>query len=461
MSTRSRLPRATLEQKITILDYFHASGRPQLDTVEKFKDMVAISTLTFNEWVKRENEYRERYRQLDSKFKKSSRRKSSYKYEKINRAMDAMVQQKLGMNESVTEPMLREYWKMYAHQFGVENPKRLVSFSHGWLSQFKKRHGLLRKKGPKNADLTRATNERLLAEPLQNISDATDYSENELDSSLASEAVEQSKESRRQGRESTELSSQFRPQHTLSFQSQYSYSGRNLPQRRETDKQTSMVVNMGNTPNGLPTATYIEKLLFNVADPFFNEHQYDYPQTVKMYQEFKSSFLSERLIDLRSTKKPKTLVAHSRSDGSSQNEKLLLDHKLLPSSRQYGVVEPPEKRRRLPQQLQQIPQQLSQQLSQQLPLQIPQQLPQHLPQPPIFGQTSSSRLGNSEILDNMFTRRRPNDGFGYPNQTRITQLNGQQQGEQESQANRSSQHERDQEGWNNQRKMWEQNKLLL
>lgn len=169
MSTRSRLPRATLEQKITILDYFHASGRPQLDTVEKFKDMVAISTLTFNEWVKRENEYRERYRQLDSKFEKSSRRKSSYKYEKINRAMDAMVQQKLGMNESVTEPMLREYWKMYAHQFGVENPKRLVSFSHGWLSQFKKRHGLLRKKGPKNADLTRVTNERLLAEPLQNI----------------------------------------------------------------------------------------------------------------------------------------------------------------------------------------------------------------------------------------------------------------------------------------------------
>lgn len=439
MKNRGRLPRATLEQKIEILDYFHSSDRPQLDTVEKFKDMVAISTLTFNEWVKREDEYRERYKLLESSFEKNLKRKSSYKYDKINRAMDLLVQQRMEQNEAITEPLLRDYWQVYAHQFGVDNPKRLVSFSHGWLSQFKKRHGLLRKKGLKNADLTRVTNERLLVEPLATSDASEGFSDNELASTdLENELPEQEKHLSR--RQQHKKSSQFRPQDTLSFQTQYSYTERKLPQRKNDASNslaTAMSLPMG--PNKVATAADIEKFLFNVADEFFNEHQYEYPQTVKMYHEFKSSFLSERLIDLRSSGKEDAVAA---SDGSSQNEKLLLDHKLLSSTQQFAH-KPRQKRRRLEPQVPQVPLQLGQQL----------------PQPNIFSQQSSSRLGNSEILDNMFMRRQGGDDFArYQNhQSQPQQL----ESHQNNQSHKGNQDGLSEEIWNNQRKMWERNKIML
>lgn len=239
-----KLPRATLEQKIQILDYFHSSERPQLVTVEKFKNEVAILTLTFNEWVKREAEYRERYARLAG-HEKGARRKSKYKYEQINRAMDALVKQKMAAGEPLSEPILRGWWQGFASQFGVENPKRLDGFLHGWLANFKRRHGLLRRR----KDSVLENNEKLLA------------SEAEAAEAEADAEAEKSE------------SRTFTPQDLLSFP-QYYYK---------------------------LDALAVEKLLAQ-ADRFFSERQYDYPQSVKTYQEFKALFLSERLIDLREKK---------------------------------------------------------------------------------------------------------------------------------------------------------------
>lgn len=137
-----KLPRATLEQKVSILDFYHQSNRPQLETVDRYKNEISISTSSFSEWLKNEEELRERLRQAETSFSKHSRRKVKFKYEKINHAMDTLVKQRLDNDEPINEPLLREHWSIFAHQFGVDDPKRLVGFSHGWLSQFKKRHGL-------------------------------------------------------------------------------------------------------------------------------------------------------------------------------------------------------------------------------------------------------------------------------------------------------------------------------
>lgn len=142
----SKLPRATLAQKIKILDAYHQTNRPQLETVDRYKNEISISTSSFSEWLKNEDELRERLNQAGTTFSKNSRRKVKFKYEKINHAMDLLVKQRLERNEPVNEPILREHWSIYAHQFGVDDPKRLVGFSHGWLSQFKKRHGLTKKR---------------------------------------------------------------------------------------------------------------------------------------------------------------------------------------------------------------------------------------------------------------------------------------------------------------------------
>ncbi|CDK24230.1 unnamed protein product [Kuraishia capsulata CBS 1993] len=143
-----RLPRANLEQKIMILNHFHSSKRPQSETVEFFRERFSISTSSFSEWLKNEQDLRERYnmaRTVDGptgEMMRQTKRKSRFKYDRINKAMYEFVQKKLAANEPLTEPVMREYWSQMAHKFGVEDPKRLDSFSHGWLSTFKRRHGL-------------------------------------------------------------------------------------------------------------------------------------------------------------------------------------------------------------------------------------------------------------------------------------------------------------------------------
>ncbi|KAI3404882.2 hypothetical protein KGF56_002298 [Candida oxycetoniae] len=138
----SKVPRATLAQKVQVLDYYHQSESPQLKTVDRFKEEISISTSSLSEWLKNEQELRRRFAQADFKASKNSRRKATFKYEKINSAMDKLVQEKMLKNEAITEPILRKHWAIYAQKYGVDDPKRLHSFSHGWLSQFKKRHGI-------------------------------------------------------------------------------------------------------------------------------------------------------------------------------------------------------------------------------------------------------------------------------------------------------------------------------
>lgn len=328
-SDRPKLPRATLEQKINILDYYHSSQRPQLDTVEKFKNEVAISTSTFNEWVKHEHEYRERYQQLANDFQKNAKRKVKFKYDKINRAMDLLVQQKLERGDEISEPVLRGYWQVYAHQFGVDNPKRLVGFSHGWLSQFKKRHGLSRKKGVKDSDLALTTDEKLLSDQTRD----------------ASESISGEKQPSPGKRDEAPTQAHFQPQHSLSFPGQFpNYNSQDSPKKRlvhspiqghdslngevprqnrtpendqtngESGQSLALAMNLPMASGQRVSAADIEKFIFSFADHFFHEQQYQYPQTVKTYQEFKSLFLSERLIDLRSSKEgPPQLVPMSQT----------------------------------------------------------------------------------------------------------------------------------------------------
>ncbi|AGO12708.1 AaceriADR236Wp [[Ashbya] aceris (nom. inval.)] len=140
-----RPPRATLEQRIQILDLYHSTKMTQAQVVSRFRDQVSISGSTLSEWVKREQELRERYRELQSRQlakAKKEKNKSSYKYSRMNEMMDHYLCVLREKNIQITENILRDCWQRYARQLGVTDPKRLKSFSNGWLTQFKKRHGL-------------------------------------------------------------------------------------------------------------------------------------------------------------------------------------------------------------------------------------------------------------------------------------------------------------------------------
>ena len=83
-------PRATLEQRIKILDYYHKHKISQAQIVNTFKDQVSISGSSLSEWVKKEQEFRSRYKELQTKNRAKSKvekRRSQYKYQEMNDMM--------------------------------------------------------------------------------------------------------------------------------------------------------------------------------------------------------------------------------------------------------------------------------------------------------------------------------------------------------------------------------------
>ena len=311
---KSIVPRATLEQKVKILDFYHQSNKPQLVTVDTFKDKVAISTLTFYDWVKKEHVIRQQYAELEGEVQRNSRRRTKFKYERINRAMDLLVVQRLERGEPVTDPILREYWQVYAHQYGVENPKRLSLFSHGWLNQFKKRHGILKKM--KAADRTSDSSRAGRA--------TTSTNKEPLTGSNAERVTEEATAA-------NDAPKTFVPEPVGLFQLQQAPNFA-LPYIRLID-EPNRSPDMSNSSSRSMTTPYyentqetspsvvmpsdFERFLRTVADPFFRKNQYDYPQTIRLYQELKSSFNSERLISLRSTQDEDFKVQSLQSPSSA------------------------------------------------------------------------------------------------------------------------------------------------
>lgn len=440
----AKRPRATLAQKIQVLDFYHKSNKPQLETVERFKNEVSISTSSFSDWLKNEDELRLRYNEVGPQLLKNSRRKPRFKYEEINRAMDLMVQQRLERREPVSEPILREYWSIYAHQYGVDDPKRLVGFSHGWLSQFKKRHGLNRKRDNGNTSLsgedtpatsfiTPSADDTATASPTDTTPRETVFLDgprtNMNDSmstlSLSNEPISTNSTlmngDTQNNREDYETNPPYEIippayQNAMSFEN-FEY-GRNQPPNPQDPQNHPMRLhsirqgrqpipvppqqlpnvapppaappqdpsnsNMQSQPEVLPphqngqppqlplrykeppsmdylrnrnhakvisqspngsrspvngqmmeseeginiNAFDIEKFIYLYADRFFHNHQFEYPQTLKLFQDFKNSFFNERIVNLRSMQQ---LMMRPDSNANNHPRQEHLPRHILPA----------------------------------------------------------------------------------------------------------------------------------
>ncbi|VEU24103.1 DEKNAAC105434 [Brettanomyces naardenensis] len=134
-----------------IIDHFRKSDKPQSETVQFFKDKYAISTSSFSDWLKSEDELRRRLREATQTDKltgislKSAKRRPTYKYKEINEAMHRAVEERRAQGLAISESYLRQCWVRLAPRCGIDDPKRRMIFSHGWLSNFKKRHGLTKR----------------------------------------------------------------------------------------------------------------------------------------------------------------------------------------------------------------------------------------------------------------------------------------------------------------------------
>ncbi|KAI5956453.1 hypothetical protein KGF54_000928 [Candida jiufengensis] len=273
----SKLPRATLAEKIKVLDFFHSSHSSQLKTVDRFRNEISISTSSLSEWIKNEEDLRTRFSQDDFKMSKNSKRKATFKYEKINKAMDRLVQSRLEKGEVINEPILREHWSIYAHQYGVDDPKRLHSFSHGWLSQFKKRHGLKRpKKDSEGVEFSDVDPELKEVAPIQ------------LPPQPISLPVQQQQEQPQlqslgqapiQPPRQTQPQIQTQPPPPTQIQVQPP-SARSQPPVQQ--------------PSSVITDVEVERFIFVNADKFFHQHQFDFPKSFVHFQKLKETFFDEK-----------------------------------------------------------------------------------------------------------------------------------------------------------------------
>lgn len=381
---RGKRPRATLQQKVQILDYLHAKKCLQVEAVQHFKHKVAISKSSINEWLKHEAELRLRL-QAAPAAAGGQKRRVKFKYEQINLKMDALVE----ANPALTGPQLRVYWRKYAHKFGVDDPKRLEGFSHGWFEQFKKRHNLHRgahetrgDRGPEERDEQFQTSEEATDEGSSEEAKGAEFEgkmfvservagwrgggdkEFQPATSLGYTPAVEPYEERRGG--SRLLPYERLPKH-LEFRNDLRARGDEADGLREgglrgesdgalrgesegalrgelrggrlrgelsggglsdlgiltglgesggLDKvgeaQPGRNVCIQNDPKSIgsevlvgpivgpaASADEIESFFFSRANNFFARNQYDYPQTIKLYEKFKASFLSEKLILMR------------------------------------------------------------------------------------------------------------------------------------------------------------------
>ncbi|OWB55096.1 binding protein [[Candida] boidinii] len=145
----SQLARATLEQKIRVLDWHNTSEKKcQQKTVEFFKPLneFAISKSTLNRWVLSEPQLRDEYKSLTLNNSTIYKTKPKFKNPEINRCLELFYEQISFEQSSISERDLTSKWgdfyKLY-HSID-ESGSTIHKKSNGWLHHFKKRNSVKR-----------------------------------------------------------------------------------------------------------------------------------------------------------------------------------------------------------------------------------------------------------------------------------------------------------------------------
>ncbi|CDK27860.1 unnamed protein product [Kuraishia capsulata CBS 1993] len=142
----SKLPRATLEQKIRVLDYHNSSEKKcQQHTVNFFRQLgeFSITKSTMNRWVLGEKRLRQDYKNLTLNNNKLYKTRPKFRDPEINRCLEIYYEQLANESSTATERELLTKWsdfyKLY-HDLPQLDP--LPPKSNGWLHHFKKRNSL-------------------------------------------------------------------------------------------------------------------------------------------------------------------------------------------------------------------------------------------------------------------------------------------------------------------------------
>ncbi|ANZ75576.1 BA75_02028T0 [Komagataella pastoris] len=144
---RRRLRRATLAEKIKVLDWHNNSERKcQQATLQYFHDLgeFAITKSTMNRWVLNEKELRQDYKNLTLNNNKVYKTKPKFKDPEVNRCLELLYDQITNENCTITERELIQRWSnFYLMFYNIPktdfNSSTIPTKSNGWLHHFKRR----------------------------------------------------------------------------------------------------------------------------------------------------------------------------------------------------------------------------------------------------------------------------------------------------------------------------------
>jgi hypothetical protein len=145
MAPLSSLRNPSLEERITILDWYHKNGRKQGDTYEHFRHVpnfrnVRFSQSAISKWLEKESQIREDH-EIASPQERAAKRVKQTELLEVTEMMELWVTGACNEGVHLTGDILRTKWRQFEELAGVPEEDRLKC-SNGWLEAIKKRLGL-------------------------------------------------------------------------------------------------------------------------------------------------------------------------------------------------------------------------------------------------------------------------------------------------------------------------------
>ena len=140
--------RATLQQRIEILDWHHTNNSSQVETAKHFDSIypnLQLKQPLISSWLKEELKWRREWENVHKAGSRTAKRVAQTQHPEITEMLETWVSMALEDGLVLTGEVLRQKWTHFAELRGVPKDEYLA-LSEGWLTQFKERMGLKERK---------------------------------------------------------------------------------------------------------------------------------------------------------------------------------------------------------------------------------------------------------------------------------------------------------------------------
>jgi hypothetical protein len=139
--------RATIKQRIEILNWHHANGENQSKTAKHFDPIypnLVLKQPLLSKWLKEESKWQEQWEDTKD-MDRNAKHVRQTQHPEVTEMMDLWVARAMEDGIDLTGEVLHQKWTRFADLANIPEDEHLY-LSDGWLAKFKARHNLKNKK---------------------------------------------------------------------------------------------------------------------------------------------------------------------------------------------------------------------------------------------------------------------------------------------------------------------------